>query len=93
MAVYQIDYDLRNKGSYQALYERLRSYQVWCRPLESTWVIATQESATQVRDYLLGVMDQDDGILVTRLRSEAAWHGIDAEVGSYLKSLLERQAA
>jgi len=93
MKVYQISYDLRNERNYQALYERIKGYKLWCRPLESTWVVATDNSATQVRDYLVGTLDQDDGILVTRLRGEAAWYGVDPGVGSYLKSLLERQAA
>lgn len=93
MKVYQINYDLRNKRNYETLYERIKSYKTWCRPLESVWVIATEDSAIQVRDYLHQAMDQDDGILVTQLNGEAAWYGVDPEVSSYLKNLLERQAA
>lgn len=51
MAIYQISYDLRNKRDYKILYERIKSYGAWCRPLESTWVIRTGQSVTQVRDY------------------------------------------
>ena len=38
-------------------------------------------------------MDHDDGILVTRLKGEAAWDNLNPKVGNYLKDLLERQAA
>lgn len=93
MKVYQIDYDLRNQRNYQSLYDRIKSYQIWCRPLESTWVIATDSSATQVAEYLKGAMDRDDGILVTRLEGEAAWYNVAPDAGEYLKNLLERQAA
>lgn len=93
MAVYQIDYDLRKQRNYDALYERLKSYPQWCRVLESTWVISTNQSAAQVRDYLKAVMDADDGLLVTRLQGEAAWYGFSDEVSAYLKNMLERQAA
>lgn len=93
MAVYQIDYDLRKQRNYDALYERLKSYPQWCRVLESTWVISTNQSAAQVRDYLKAVMDADDGLLVTRLQGEAAWYGLSDEVSTYLKNMLERQAA
>lgn len=93
MAVYQIDYDLRKQRNYDALYERLKSYPQWCRVLESTWVISTNQSAAQVRDYLKAVMDADDGLLVTRLQGEAAWAGLSGKVSAYLKNMLERQAA
>lgn len=93
MAVYQIDYDLRKQRNYEALHERLKSYPQWCKALESTWVISTNQTVMQVRDYLIAVMDGDDGLLVTRLQGEAAWAGLSGEVSAYLKNMLERQAA
>lgn len=93
MAVYQIDYDLRKQRNYEALYERLKSYSQWCKALKSTWVISSNQSAAQVRDYLKAAMDADDGLLVTRLQGEAAWYGLSEEVSAYLKSMLEGQAA
>lgn len=93
MSVYQIDYDLRNQRNYQPLYERIKSYGAWCRPLESSWVIQTSQSADQIRDYLAAVMDADDGLLVARLRGEAAWRNLSPEVSRYLKNLLESQVA
>lgn len=93
MAIYQISYDLRNKRDYKALYERIKSYGTWCRPLESTWVIRTGQSVTQVRDYLAGVMDGDDGLLVVALTGDAAWRNLDAQDGYKLKPLLEGSLA
>lgn len=93
MKVYQVDYDLRKQRDYQDLYQRIRSYPSWCHPLESTWVIGTTQTAEQIRDYLMGVMDADDGILVTELTGAAAWKGLNANVSEFLKDLLERRAA
>lgn len=93
MAVYQIDYDLRKQRNYQDLYDRLKRYPSWCRPLESTWVIGTTQTAVQIRDYLKGAMDPDDGILVTKLTGEAAWANLSDQASRYLKELLERRAA
>lgn len=93
MAVYQIDYDLRKTRDYQPLYERIKGYGAWCRPLESSWVISTSRSAAQVRDHLRGAMDADDGLLVTRLGGEAAWCNLSPEVSRYLQNMLETQAA
>ncbi|MGD8590332.1 MAG: hypothetical protein PVG22_16015, partial [Chromatiales bacterium] len=72
---------------YDALYERIKTYP-WCHALESSWVIATQQSAVQVRDYLAQVMDQDDGLLVTRLSGEAAWRNLGDQVTQWLKQSL-----
>jgi len=93
MSVYQINYDLRKQRNYQSLYERIKAYSVWCRPLESCWIISTVQSASQVRDNLRAAMDADDGLLVTKLNGEAAWYGLDDQISSYLKDLLERKAA
>lgn len=89
MKVYQIDYDLRNNRNYEALYERIRKYK-HCRPLESSWVISTEQSAAQIRDYLKGAMDADDGLLVTRLTGEAAWSSIKQPQD--LKDFLENRS-
>ena len=88
MRVYQISYDLRKQRNYDALYERIKQYGSWCHPLESSWVIATQQTALQVRDNLAQVMDQDDGLLVTRLQNEAAWRGLGDDVSRWLKEQL-----
>lgn len=93
MSVYQINYDLRNQRNYQSLYDQIKVYSSWCRPLESCWIISTNQSASQVGEHLRAVMDADDGLLVTKLQGEATWYGLDKQVSSYLKDMLERKAA
>lgn len=88
MKVYQISYDLRKQRNYDALYKRIQNYGTYCHALESSWVIATQQSATQVRDNLALAMDHDDGLLVTRLQGEAAWRGLGDKITTWLKQQL-----
>lgn len=88
MSVYQINYDLRKQKDYSSLIERIKSYGTWCHPLESVWIIVTNQTAAQVRDYLATVMDNDDGVLVTRLQGEAAWYGLSNEVSQWIQSNL-----
>lgn len=90
MKLYQITYDLRKQRDYQSLYERIKAYGTWCRPLESTWIIATSQNAAQVRDNLKAVMDADDVLLVTRLKGDAAWHGLSAKAIEWLKNQYQR---
>lgn len=86
MKLYQITYDLRKQRDYQSLYDRIKAYGTWCRPLESTWIIATSQTAAEVRDNLKAVMDADDGLLVTRLQGDAAWYGLSATATEWLKN-------
>jgi hypothetical protein len=93
MAAYQINYDLWKQRDYDPLYERLRSYPNWCRPLKSCWIISTSQSAAQIRDYLSVVMHRDDGLLVARLDGETAWMGIAPSAPERLKEILDQAAA
>lgn len=91
MKVYQVSYDLRKQRNYDALYDRIKRYSNWCHALESSWVIATDQTAEQVLNYLSPALDRDDGLLVTRLEGEAAWVGLDKRVSDWLKQQLESQ--
>lgn len=86
MAVYQINYDLRKQKDYSSLIEHIKSYGTWCHPLESAWIIVTNQSAVQVRDHLKTVMDSDDGLLVTRLQWEWAGTGLSKEKYDWLRN-------
>lgn len=77
MKVYQIDYDLRNQRDYAALIARIKRYPHHCNPLESTWLIASNNTAVNIRDDLMQAIDKDDGLLVTQVVN-AAWCGLDA---------------
>jgi hypothetical protein len=86
MRLYQISYDLRKQRDYPSLYQRIKAYGTWCRALESNWIIATDQTAVQVRDNLQAVMDKDDGLLVTLLQGATAWNGLSTEVAQWLKN-------
>lgn len=87
MKLYQINYDLRKQRNYDALYERIRSYDAWCRALESCWMVATHQTAEQIYDYLTPALDDDDGIFVARLKGEAAWRGLSKDASNWVKEV------
>lgn len=89
MKVYQISYDLRQQKNYEALYERIKKLGNWCHALESCWVVTTDKTAGQIRDSLKPALDQDDGLLATKLTGEAAWCGLGDRVSQWLKQQLE----
>lgn len=87
MSVYCVSYDLRKAGqNYNGLYEQLKRTK-WLHPVESTWLIATTESAQQLSDRLWTQLDQNDLLLVIRVTkpywgvlSKEAWAWIEANV-------------
>ena len=87
MACYLITYDLRRTRNYEALYNGIKSYGTWGKINESTWVIASYQPATQIRDYLLNFVDSDDRLFVIKTTSEAAWQNAMAD-NQWLKNTL-----
>ena len=90
MKVYQINYDLRKQRNYDALYQKIKSYDDWCHPLESCCIVVTSKTAVQIRDELRSVIDSDDGLLVTRLKGEAAWYKLNSDTNSQVTNWLQK---
>ena len=83
-----IEYDLRQPDrDYDALYQAIKSYDVWAHITESTWFIKTDTTCVQVRDKLLAVMAANDLIFVGELTGSAAWNNVICD-NEYLKKNL-----
>lgn len=73
--VYVVSYDLRKPNrDYTSLYEELKKSSWWWHYLESTWLISTTESATQVYSRLVKTIDRDDRLLIIEAgRDRQGW--------------------
>lgn len=90
MKLYQINYDLRKHRKYDLLYERIKSYGTYYRPMESCWIIASTKTALEIRNELSKTTDVNDGLLVTRLQGEGAWFNLGNQATSWLKEHLDQ---
>ena len=79
MATYIITYDLRKVRDYTSLYNAIKSYGTWAKITESSWAIVTDQTAIQVRDFLLKFMDGDDRLFVAKYGGAAAWQNVIAK--------------
>lgn len=86
MARYIVTYDLIDERDYSTLIERIKSYGKWAHPLESVWIIVTDETSTQVRDYLSECIDEDDKLLVMKTAQGASWVGLNLNVSKWIKN-------
>ena len=78
MTCYLITYDL-NRGTrsdYDDLYAAIKSYGTWARVTESTWLVATDQKASEIRDFLLEHLDENDRLLILKSGVAAAWQNV-----------------
>ena len=72
-----ITYDLCSPGrNYDDLYEKIKSYGPWAHICESTWIISTTDSCSDIRDNLKSVIDSNDRLFVAALTGGAAWSNV-----------------
>ncbi|MFJ4786031.1 hypothetical protein [Streptomyces sp. NPDC088794] len=83
-----ISYDLKKPGQdYTTLIKQIKSLgSSWCHALESTWLVATQKSADQVRGTLKSYMDANDLILVVNVTSDDYSGYLEDEVVKWLRT-------
>ena len=89
MKTYLIGYDLMKQGQdYDALIEAIKKIGNWWHCLDSTWIVKTNLNSEQIRDYLIPKIDNNDRLLVVRLKRESAWIGFEKECSDWLEKYL-----
>jgi hypothetical protein len=73
MATYIISYDLIKTKDYPTLYEAIKSLGRWAKITESTWAITSDKTCSEVRDFILQYMDNDDRLFVVQSSGVGAW--------------------
>jgi len=88
--VYIITYDLSNPGrNYEALLKLIKSYPAWARLGGSSYLVLTEQSTVQIRDYLTPALDTNDSLFVGLMSNVAAWRGLGDEVSNWIKDNLK----
>lgn len=63
-----VGYDLNDPGQdYSDLHEAIKDLGAWWHHLDSTWLVDTSKSTSEVRDELKQEMDSNDTLLVAKL--------------------------
>jgi hypothetical protein len=88
MTAFSINYDLKMPGrNYNPLYDEIKRSPQWWHFLESTWLIATDETINQVSYRLRHHIDKNDFLLIIEIRNNKqgqlpkdAWDWINVHV-------------
>ena len=74
MKCYIVTFDTESEETLKLIKQTLKSYNIYCPINRSCWAIKTDESAVQIRDKLMAILDDSDRIFVVRSGTEAAWY-------------------
>jgi hypothetical protein len=90
MKSYLVSYDLNRPGQdYANLFDAIKSVcSLWWHHLDSTWVIKSDKSASEIRDALTPHIDKNDELLVVTLAGIGAWKGFTPQGSEWLKTNL-----
>jgi len=90
MNTYIITYDLLKPGqNYTKLISLIQKYDYFAKITESCYIINTEETPVQIRDYLKGAVDNNDKIFVGLIKAPAAWAGMANNVSNWLVNNLK----
>ena len=85
MKSYLIGCDLNRPGqNYPELIEAIKNFSLSWHHLDRAWILKTDWSAKEVRNYLKPHIDSGDELLVVELTGEGAWAGFNDEAVSWL---------
>lgn len=88
MAIYLISYDLIGPNrDYEAVKKHvIETYGTRAKPLESVWLVKTDESAGEVRDALKAHVDANDQLLVVQVAGGWGTRNIDKIVTDWMQA-------
>ena len=93
MATILIAYDIHPStgDAYERITDAIRSLGEWWHHLETTWLVKTDHTPTQIRDFLKKYVGSDDQLLIVEVSLDAAaWFGVN-DIGSrWLEASLEK---
>lgn len=80
MKVYVVSYDLNTPGqNYDNLYKELKNSSSWWHFLDSTWLIKTTETSSQLNNRIRKNLDDNDLLMIIRVTKDySGWLPKDA---------------
>lgn len=89
MNTYLITYDLNSPGQkYECISKKIKDSYSWWKCLNNIFIIKSDNSSSQIRDFLKPCIDSNDKLIVLKLSGEGAWKGFDEKCSNWLKNNL-----
>lgn len=79
-----VAYDLNKSGQeYDVLIEAIESYVYYAEIQRSVWYLKTNQTATEVKEYLKQFIDRNDSLFVCEM-ADCNWEGIYRNAANYI---------
>lgn len=80
-----ICYDLNSPGQdYSELHTQIKNLGIWWHHLDSTWIVKSEKSETEIKDLLKHYIDDNDELLVVRFGDSWAGAGLEERAYTWL---------
>lgn len=87
MNKYLITYDLNNKSrSYDGLYAAIKNLGAWWHYLDSTWIIKTNLTSSQIWTNLSNHITTTDRLLIIKIDFNDKWGWLSQDAWDWLSS-------
>jgi uncharacterized Zn ribbon protein len=74
---YIITYDMAKGGSYDDLFEAIKSYGTWAKINKSTWAIVSESKSAEIRDNLGKHLPKGSSLFIVKSASVGAWRNVE----------------
>lgn len=88
MKVYQISLSVRSDKLSSAK-KCIETFNHTCQFFNNTWFIATNKTALHLREVITSAISEHDSLMISRVKPDAAWHGVDENVSRSIKRILD----
>jgi CRISPR/Cas system-associated endoribonuclease Cas2 len=80
-----VGYDLNRPGqNYADLTKFLKSHTTWCHPVDSTWLVVTSKTTSELRDEIKRFIDSTDDVLVIDVTGDSwSTFGMSSDVNGW----------
>ncbi len=86
MVIYSISYDLNNSGhKYENIYSVVRSFGGYNHIMESTWLVSTSLSASQVVGKFTSYLDNNDKVFISKVNTDEYQGWLDEDTWKWIK--------
>lgn len=89
MALHIVAYDLNQQGqNYDCIIKKLEGFGTFWHFQKSVWLVEWAGSSYDLANDLEGCLDSNDTLFVSRVTSDSAWSGYDADGTAWIASHL-----
>lgn len=87
VSTFIVVYDLSKDGNPDGLYEKFKTYDGWAKITESSWAIASEKKASEIRNELVPFIGSTGRLFILKSGKAAAWRNVIASNDWFKKNL------